>query len=352
MRLVRSILLIAVLCEALQAQAPPPLPKPVSNNSVTSFHVTGGELIFSMLGIGSGRTWRDITQDAVVFDSREKHWKRLPDVPGTSGRLASVAVGANGKVFLFGGYTVDKDGKEVTLNNVDIYTPAAKAPDKGTWTRGRAIPAPVDDSVAVLYHDRFVILVSGWSVSDNVKAVQVYDIYNNTWHSATPIPGRPVFGHAGGISGETLVYCGGAYKPAVGDSDAKYVASDECWHGAIQTEDASRITWTRLPKHPGEAQYRMGASGMGRRIIFSGGTSNPYNYNGIGYNGTPSAPSAVNFAWDLDTRSWQLLTPDPAPTMDHRALIRCGRTLCSLGGMTAGQRVTNQIFALDLGTKK
>ncbi|MBI2683503.1 MAG: galactose oxidase [Acidobacteriales bacterium] len=349
LRLLAPVLVLGMT--AAVAQAPPPLPKPVSNNAIVSFHVTGGELIFSLLGIGPGKKWRDITQEAYIFDSRSKHWKRMPDVPGPAGRLASAAVGANGKVFLFGGYTVDKHGKEVTLNQLDIYSPGAKDPSKGIWTSGRAIPIPVDDSVALIYHGRFVILVSGWSGNDNVSAVQVYDIYNNTWRASSAIPGRAVFGHAGGISGETIVYCGGAYKPPAGQSSAKYVASEDCWRGAILTEDASKISWSRLPKHPGDANYRMGASGMGAQIVFSGGTDNPYNYDGIGYNGVPSGPSAVNFAWDIYSRTWKVLPPSPSPTMDHRALVRCGKTLCSIGGMSAGQRVTDQVNALDLTAK-
>ena len=34
-------------------------------------------------------------------------------------------------------------------------------------------------------------------------------------------------------------------------------------------------------------------------IYFSGGTDNPYNYNGIGYNGVPAEPSPVTFAFSL-----------------------------------------------------
>ena len=58
---------------------------------------------------------------------------------------------------------------------------------------------PVDDTVSGVWRDRLIFLVSGWSVDANVDAVQVYDPALNRWMRATPVPGIPVFGHAGGI---------------------------------------------------------------------------------------------------------------------------------------------------------
>ena len=85
------------------------------------------------------------------------------------------------------------------------------------WFRGEDIPVPVDDSVAGVYRDRYIYLVSGWSKTDAVRDVQVYDAQKNVWSKATPIPGTPVFGHAGAVVGDTIVYVDGAHKNPAGN---------------------------------------------------------------------------------------------------------------------------------------
>jgi hypothetical protein len=275
-------------------------------------------------------------------------------------------------VYLFGGYSVDAKGTETTWPNVDIYDPAANA-----WTRGADIPVRVDDSVLGVYRERYIYLISGWSVNDNVANVQVYDTQTNHWGQATKIAGTPVFGHAGGISGSTIVYCNGAYKnPAASGTKPgapkppNYIASEECWQGTISTADATSIAWKRIPPHPGAARYRMAAAGddASGRIFFSGGTNNPYNYNGIGYNGVPSEPVGVTFVWNVLIGEWSFLplSSIAVPSMDHRGLIvtaepatsripkgeRCGSytdeyfdstVLTTLGGMEAGGRVSGAV---------
>ena len=115
----------------------------------------------------------------------------------------------------------------------------------------------------------------------------------NKWSQATPIPGTPVFGHAGALVDDTIIYVDGARKNPSGSSP-RYVASDECWMGKIDHHDRTRIQWTKLPNHPGTARYRIAAGGSEKdqKIYFAGGTDNPYDYNGIGYDGKPSEPSS------------------------------------------------------------
>src|SRR6266576_3059938 len=157
-------------------------------------------------------------------------------------------------------------------------------------------PQKTWDAVAGVYHDRFIYLVSGWSKTDAVRDVQIYDAEKNKWLQGTRIPGTPVFGHAGGLVGDTIVYVDGAQKNPSADQP-KYVASDECWMGKIDHHDPAKILWTKLPTHPGNARYRIaaGSSEKDQMIYFSGGTDNPYNFNGIGYDGKPSEPSPVTF---------------------------------------------------------
>ena len=162
-------------------------------------------------------------------------------------------------------------------------------------------------------------------------------------------PGTPVFGHAGAIVGDTIVYVDGAYKNPDGKGP-KYVASSECWMGKIQRKkgDITKIEWTKLPAHPGNARYRIAAGATagkeGGKIYFSGGTDNPYNYNGIGYNGQPAEPSAVTFAFDAKSGEWETISEDtPDPTMDHRGLLVTHTGLVMVGGMEKGQQVTKKV---------
>jgi hypothetical protein len=161
---------------------------------------------------------------------------------------------------------------------------------------------------------------------------------------ATPIPGTPVFGHAGAIAGDTIVYVDGASLAPAG-TNPKYVPSSECWMGKIG-KDNTKIEWTKLPGHPGPARYRIaaGAAEKDSRIYFFGGTDNPYNYNGIGYNRQPSEPSPVTFAFNLRSGKWETINENtPDPSMDHRGLLVTHRGLLIVGGMEKGQQVTPKV---------
>ncbi len=326
-----------------------PLPSALSNNAVASVKTRGSLLLFSLMGMGAKKTWDATSNTAYSLDTDTGKWAEIHSVPGTVGRLAAAAVGAREHVFLFGGYVVDGQGGETTLPDVNVYEPLTDR-----WFRGEDMPTPVDDSVAGVYRDRYIYLVGGWSKTDTVKDVQVYDGQKNTWSKATPIPGTPVFGHAGAVVGDTIVYVDGAYKNPAGDKP-KYVASDECWMGKIDHHDFTKIQWSKLPSHPGTARYRIAAGGSEKdqRIYFSGGTDNPYNYNGLGYNGQPAEPSPVTFAFNLRTGKWETLnlnTPDP--TMDHRGLLVIQEGLVVVGGMQKGQQVTSKVVVMPKQLKE
>jgi N-acetylneuraminic acid mutarotase len=232
---------------------------------------------------------------------------------------------------------------------VNVYVPA-----ENRYYRGADIPTPVDDSVIGVYRDRYIYLVSGWSKTDAVRNVQIYDSEKDKWTEATAIPGTPVFGHAGAIVGDTIVYVDGAYKNPSGPNP-KYVASSECWMGKITKGDITKIAWTKLPAHPGGARYRIaaGASEKEGKIYFSGGTDNPYDYNGIGYNGQLAEPSPVTFAFNVRSGKWETNSENnPDPTMDHRGLLVTHRGLILVGGMEKDQQVSAQVRVVKSGPRK
>lgn len=315
------------------------LPEPVSNNAVALAYGPDGPTIYSFLGLGAGKTYRDIRRSATACSLRARRCVVLPDVPVPQGRLAATAVTAGGKIYLFGGYSVTKDGGEASNPETLIFDPAT-----GNWRRGAPIPVPVDDSVALVDRDRFVYLVSGWHDNGNVRRVQVYDCVADHWFEATPYPGTPVFGHAGGITGGKLVIADGvALLGNTPEGRRHYALVGEAWRGDIDPANPARIRWTPLPAHPGRPAYRMAAAGEGARVLFAGGSENPYNYNGMGYDGKPSEPSARLFAYDLGAGRWVSYPNKAVASMDHRGMIATGGTLYIAGGMIAGQTVTRQI---------
>jgi len=334
-----ALAVLATLAGMLVAAPLPkiePMPASLSNNAVAQVKSRGELYCFSFMGIGPKKTWDDVSTQAFLLDPYLGKWKEIRTVPGPAGRLAAVAAGAREHVFLFGGYTVDARGGEITVPDVNAYEPLTDR-----WSRGADIPVPVDDSVAGVYRDRYIYLVGGWSKNDAVNNVQIYDSEKNKWLEGTPIPGRPVFGHAGALAGDTIVFVDGAYRNPAGSP--KFIASDECWMGKIDRKNPAKIDWHKLPSHPGNARYRIAAGGSDKdqMIYFSGGSDNPYNFNGVGYNGQPSQPSPVTFAFNLRTAKWETLSAESQnPTMDHRGLLVLPEALITVGGMVKGQQVT------------
>ncbi len=334
----------------------PDMPTALSNNAVaTSYSGEVGQKIFSFMGIGPKKTWDAVTASAYELDLKTGKWTERRPVPGVAGRVAASAVAVSGQVFLFGGYVLDRDGGEITLSDLNVYVPF-----EDRYYRGKDIPVPVDDAVVGLFRDRYIYVIGGRSKGEAVRNVQIYDTEKDEWMQATPSPGTPVFGHAGTILGDTIVYVDGAYRN-VDSKGPKYVASSECWMGKIPTSkkaDITKIEWTKLPAHPGNARFRI-AAGAGRpekkggKIYFSGGTDNPYDYNGVGYNGQPSEPSAVTFAFDVKTSGWETIDEKTAEAiMDDRGLAVTNFGLVMVGGMESEQRVTSKVTIVKVKGKK
>ena len=162
-----------------------PLPAPLSNNAVASVKTRGSLLLFSLMGMGPKKTWDATSNAAYSLDPDTGKWAEVHSVPGTIGRLAAAAVGAREHIFLFGGYVVDGQGGETTLPDVNVYEPLTDR-----WFRGEDMPVPVDDAVAGVYRDRYIYLVSGWSKTDTVHDVQVYDGQKTPGRRPRPFPER------------------------------------------------------------------------------------------------------------------------------------------------------------------
>ncbi|WP_423929140.1 Kelch repeat-containing protein [Candidatus Palauibacter sp.] len=324
---------------AFPDRLPPPLPMPVANNAVAAIETSAGWAVFSFLGIDSTKLWSGVMTASFRWDLGSPAWRAIEPPPGP-GRLAATAQAFHGRIFLFGGYTVAEDGGEQSRPEVDVLDP-----ETGRWTRAAPMRTPVDDAISGVWRDSLIFLVSGWHDSDNVAAVQIYDPARDAWTQATPIPGPPVFGHAGGVADDAIVYIDGA---RVQTDPRAFVLEMSSWLGRIDPADPTLIAWQRLPDHPGPGLYRAAASGTGSRLVFSGGSDNPYNYNGIGYDGRPAEPWSGAFAFDPATGAWSELSAPDTPTMDHRGIVIADGRAFIVGGMTAGQRVTDRVTEVRL----
>lgn len=342
---VTLLIVVGVLSlSPMAAEAPvQPLPDPVSDNAVAILRLHGRFELFSLMGLGAKKTWDAVTNTAYEVDAWSGKSSTIHPVPGVTGRIGAMAVGAAGHVFVFGGYVVYQQGG-LTVPDSSVYEP-----EHERWLRLADMPTPVGDAVIGVYRDRYIYIVGGRTNGRLVSDVQVYDLEKDRWSKATAMPGTPVFGHAGALVGNTLVYVDGARKNDRGEGP-RFVPLTECWKGLIDHHNPMNIEWTKLPEHPGKAHFRIAAGGSEKddTIYFSGGSDSPHDYNGIGYDGKPSEPSPVTFAYNLRNGKWETLndrTPDP--TMDHRGLLVTPEGLVIIGGMEKGQLVTANIQLLS-----
>ncbi len=327
----------------------PALPEPVSNNAVASVTIQDTQYVFSFMGLGNGKTHKDVHNRAwqLVINNTDKplQWQALPPVPSSlalKGRLASVAVGVKDSIYIFGGYTVDEDHNEISTPDVYKY-----APTTGKYTLLAPMPVPVDDATALIYQNRYVYLVSGWHNDGNVNLVQVYDTQTGQWQQASPFLGSPVFGQAGGIVNNTMVICDGVSVTPHSDKRRSFAAETACFKGVIDKKNPFKIDWRTLDHPTGTARYRMAAAGdeATSKIYFVGGSTNPYNYNGVGYNGEPSTADDAIWTFNIAEETWAISKTDAeAPSMDHRGLINVNGSWVTIGGMLGAQRVISKVI--------
>lgn len=336
-------LLVLFLCQCAirkpASELPTSLPIAVSNNATAYLNINGQHQFYTFNGLKPGKTHQDITNEAYVWQMGQWHELNVPKAQLPV--LASVAVSVNDSVYLFGGYTVAADHSEKSVPNVWRIDGHSRE-----WFALPAMPTPVDDAVALVYQNRYIYLVSGWHDVDNVDWVQVFDTENKTWQQATRFPLPPVFGHSGGIIGNQMLVCD-VVKVMWQGKKKQFLPSPECAIGIIDEDNLTQITWSKVLHHSGTAYYRMAAGANDiTQIYFVGGSDNPYNYDGIGYNGMPSEPSNDIHVFDLTTRKWQLIDSQVPKTMDHRALLKTSMGFFILGGMSENQKINNKIIKI------
>ena len=350
--------LCLLFCYSALAETLASLPEPVTNNAIAKISDGKQDYLLSFMGLSQGKTYQDVHNKAWMLPLTPKsHWQQLEPVPHIetlAGRLAGIAIGIKDTAYIFGGYTVAKDHTEVSTRDNYKFNINTKQ-----YQRIADMPVAVDDTAAISYQNRYIYLFSGWHQSGNVNLVQVYDTQTDTWALATPMPIPATFGLAAGAVANELVLCDGVKVKPLANQKRTFAASPVCLYGMIDSNNHLRIQWQAIPhfitplsditNSDEISYYRMAAVGAPNashtgQIVFIGGSNNPYNYNGIGYNGKPSQPSAWMNRFDLATHQWLMPKKLPDASMDHRGLILYKQSLIRIGGMTQDQQVTDKIF--------
>lgn len=340
------ILFVSLLAAGLLAATLPELealPAAVTNSAITAMKMKGQLFLFSLMGMGEKKSWNGTTNSVYAVSIEGGEWTELRSVPGPIGRLGASAVGSDGKIFLFGGYVLDSQGGAITIPDTNVLSVSANR-----WYRGGDIPVPVHDFVVGLYRERYVYLIGGWSKTDAVRDVQIYDTEKDNWLKATPLAGSAVYGHAGALVGDTIVYVDGAQRNPAGGNPG-FVTTDECWMGKIDHHDPTKIAWSKLPAHPGPARFRISAGGLEKedRVYFASGSSTPYDFKGVGYDGKPAEATPVVFDYNIRAAKWETVNQNAADLlMDQSALVAAPQGLVLVGGMEKGQKVTARVKAL------
>ncbi len=323
----------------------PPLPEAVSNQVVLSTTIRNKTYIASFSGIGSAKTSGAIHNKAWQITLGDSAWQSIAPIPAAranTGRVAMNGVALEQYFYLFGGYSVAANGNEVTQPDSYRYSPVS-----GMYSKLPDIPVPVDDSVALAYAGRYIYLISGWHNDGNVNLVQMFDTFSQRWSQATPFPGIPVFGHAAAISGQVMVVCDGVATQWSANAERSYQAVTGCYRGDIDTKNPEKIRWQAISHPTGKSRYRQAAiavsQGSEREIVFVGGSHTPYNFNGIGYDGSPAEPSAEIWRYSISKNQWQF-TKSATAVMDLRNLLLLDQQIFSLGGMQSGQKVTSGLI--------
>ncbi|MGA8764884.1 MAG: hypothetical protein WB562_18590 [Candidatus Sulfotelmatobacter sp.] len=317
----------------------PPMPAAVSGNAVASLQE--GLEVFSLMGVGPRKSWDDVTNQVYILRLSSGKWSEGRPVPGVVGRLGAAAAGAGGQIVLIGGYVVDNQGAQIIVPDVNVYVASS-----ARWYRAKDIPIPVGSAVSGVNHDRFVYLIGGLSSKGPVNTVQVYDSEKDSWSQATPFPGAPVFGLAGGLAADAIVVVDGAKTgPAAGPP---YVASDEGWFGKIDRKNPTKIEWSKLPAHPGAARFGIAAAGSERdkKVFFSGGTAAPYDYKGLTSDGKPAEASPVTFTYDVHHGRWETISENTLYPRISGGLVVTPVGAMILGGMVGNQAVTAGVTIL------
>ena len=130
-------------------------------------------------------------------------------------------------------------------------------------------------------------------------------------------------------------------KDKKADKDAKAEAKDP------DKKDPDKITWTKLPPHPGKARYGIvaGAREKDRKILFSGGSPTLHSYKGVDADGKPVNFSPVTFAYDVHANKWETLNEEMQDAhSDSHGIVSTPIGPLIVGGLGRDNTVSSRVL--------
>ncbi|MBL4651660.1 MAG: T9SS type A sorting domain-containing protein [Flavobacteriales bacterium] len=314
------------------------MPEAVSNNAVCGGFVGTTPYVYSFCGIDTSKVYSGIHLKSFRYNTAADSWETIASVPDTMGKVAASANRVGDIIYVIGGYHVKSNGNEISSKSVHRYDT-----QNDIWlSDGTPIPIAIDDQVQAVYNDSLIYVITGWSNTNNVAAVQIYDTYNDSWQAGTPVPNvstSRLFGGAGVITGNTIYYFGGA-------KNSSFTANSTLTIGEIDPSDPTIITWTDTILDANLFGYRSACTEIWGEAIWLGGSDVTYNFNGIAYNGSGGVPpnnQYFSFGSDL---VWD--TVSVALPMDLRGIANTSLfTKYLAGGMETNQQVSRETIKLE-----
>lgn len=320
------------------------LPEAVSNNAVVEGVVNGVPYIYSFSGIDLSKIFSGVHLKAWRFNTQNGQTESLPSLPDNMGKIGVGISRLDNTIYIMGGYSVLSNGNEITSNKVHRFDMVSNSylPD------GQQIPVPTDDHVQAVWRDSLIYVVTGWNNTTNIPNVQIYNPSTDTWQAGTSVPNNfnyTAFGASGVIIQDTIFYFGGA--AAIFPTGNPFPIQTRLRKGVINPDNPTEITWTMDQFAADVNGYRMGATTVGERAFWLGGSGTTYNFNGIAYNNTGGVPPLNrSLYFDPATAEWAISFHDPIP-MDLRGVGSVNdSTKYLMGGMLANQTVSDKVFRL------
>ncbi len=258
-------------------------------------------------------------------------WRSSPSIPGNA-RWYPSAVGYNGKVYVFGGYSC---GDTVTgfecsdLDETRIFDVAT-----GTWSEGA--PMPVRREAAVVVALNGLIYVIGGanypsgSPYEPFSRVDVYDPISDTWSQVASML-EPREAAAGAVLNGKIYVAGGYFY----DSDT----FTQYYLDTAEVYDPLSDTWTPIAGLPVGGGYApAGAALAGRFCVIGGYTYDDFVFQDVYHDEVQ--------AYDPASDTWETLAPLPVGRIGAAVGVVDGRLFLT-GGTNDGPAALRDTLEYD-----
>ena len=292
---------------------------------------------------------------SVTNNALANTWTTEANMPTASEELAS-ASGANGLIYVFGGYNGSY------LNTVQAYNPSTN-----TWTTEAPMPTATESAAAATGANGLIYVFGGFnSTNGDLNTVQAYNPVTNTWTTEAPMP-TANFGLAAATGPNGLIYVFGgalssntvrAYNPstntwtteasmptasfdlaaATGANGLIYVFGgyNGSYLNTVQAYNPSTNTWTTAASMPtASAQLAAAAGANGLLYVFGG-------FNNTSLNTVQ--------AYNPSTNTWTSAAPMPTASYNLAAAAGANGLLYVFGGFNSTGSYLNTVQALNTAT--